>query len=351
VFTISGESSVNSIEWDPAGNLYYLSPTNTYFAHFGTLALGASSATATRIQPYLPGAHGMAFDPYTGNMMIFGANYIYQAAVTRTNFTIVSQLDLGGRGIIDLDLGQVDGKGHLFVADHSGYVVFLDYSQTRVINHPANYMQLAYLDAHLDDVAPTQLRGSTNVADLVMDLSFTPEAWAPGTPVTLTIKITNRGPGAATGVQAVAPFPPETTIRSIDPSQGKATVTNGTLICDVGSLLNGGTAKVAVDFISATDTPFRERATVTAMETDPVFVNNTQAVLRYPFYIANLLFAANGPAIVQVSAEPNRSYTLQSTTNFAAWTSVTATNPLTTPFTLADPRGIAPRLFYRVVRQ
>ncbi len=113
----------------------------------------ATSAELERVHVGLPAAHGGVYDPFSGDVIVFGDTH-------------VTQLDLAGNIVSDLDLmdfpgvtpefdqGTVDGEGHLFAASNTGHLLFVDYSASGVVNDPSNFVDLPFLDTNLDDIAP-----------------------------------------------------------------------------------------------------------------------------------------------------------------------------------------------------
>ena len=54
--------------------------------------------------------------------------------------TIVSTRNFSSLGISQLDQGAVDGQGHLYVADNTGKLLFVDYSQTGLIGDSSDFV-------------------------------------------------------------------------------------------------------------------------------------------------------------------------------------------------------------------
>ena len=54
-----------------------------------------------------------------------------------TTMKVVSDRDFSSMGISSLDQGAVDGKGHLYVADNGGRLLFVDYSKSGLIGAPS----------------------------------------------------------------------------------------------------------------------------------------------------------------------------------------------------------------------
>lgn len=155
--TISGsEPKITGIAFDGAGKAYYTTAPPAGGGNFGTIDL--STGATSQLQPDLPAAHGIQFDPFTGDLILFGDGHITQVA---TDGTIVSDLDLSDD--VQFDQGTVDGKGHLFVASNTGSIMtFLDYRSSRLVGDGSNFLDQTSsgFPANLDDVAPLSGRGS-----------------------------------------------------------------------------------------------------------------------------------------------------------------------------------------------
>lgn len=146
---VGDDTQITSIAWDSAGRAYYTSSGAGGGGSFGSVDFG--TFTTKRIMSSLPAAHGMVFDPYTGDLVLMGANNITQISVGAAP-KVVSDLSLPGEG--NFDQGTVDGKGHLFAASHQGRMLFVDYSASRKVANPGNYKVLRRLVDALDDIAP-----------------------------------------------------------------------------------------------------------------------------------------------------------------------------------------------------
>ena len=132
-----------------AGNsAFYTSSTYEGFGNFGRIDLG--TLTTSRLLRGLRGAHGITFDPYTGNLFLVGGFAIVQIDPANPG-TIRSQ-----RLVPEMrfDQGSADGKGRLFVASNTGHLVVVDFSSTRLVGDANNVVVKAFLDENLDDLAP-----------------------------------------------------------------------------------------------------------------------------------------------------------------------------------------------------
>ena len=156
---VGSNTSLTTLIFTPGGTVYYTASGGGGFGAFGTVVLGATAVT-TGLLAGVPAAHGGVYDPFTGDIILFGDNHVTQIDIG-TN-TIVSDLDLATRGLsLNLDQGTVDGAGHLFAASNTGELLFIDYSATGLVAAPANFLAAPFLAANLDDVAPLVGAGSS----------------------------------------------------------------------------------------------------------------------------------------------------------------------------------------------
>ena len=93
------------------GIAFYTSGGDSGGGNFGTIDLstGVTTALLTGVQY----AHGMIYDPFTGDLIISGGNELAQ--INPTTDALVSLLTLSGDPTEELDQGAVDGQGHLYL--------------------------------------------------------------------------------------------------------------------------------------------------------------------------------------------------------------------------------------------
>lgn len=162
VVTVSGASSaVTHITFAPGlapGMAFYTDGTDSGFGDFGTinLATGVTTALLTNV-PY---AHGMVYDPFTGDLILAGGDTIAQVS---TSGTVLSTLALNSGQ--ELDQGAVTGNGQLYWADNTGNLVFIDYANTGFIGASTDFVSNNFFISSLDDIAPLVGSGGTNVPE------------------------------------------------------------------------------------------------------------------------------------------------------------------------------------------
>src|SRR5262249_12330282 len=118
--------------------------------NFGTINL--QTFTTTRIFSDLPAARGIMYDPFTSDLILVGLSDVTQ--IDPKTMSIVSTRDVSSLGLSRLDQGSADGQGHLFLADNSGKLLFIDYSQTGKVDTSNDVVIAQDLAYHLDDVVP-----------------------------------------------------------------------------------------------------------------------------------------------------------------------------------------------------
>ena len=154
---ISGDDTViSALAFDKAGTAYYTNGGGGGYGNFGIVDL--STFTTKRYFTNLPASHGIIYDPLTGDLIIVGSSHVTQ--IDPTTMKVVSDREFSSMGIWSLDQGSVDGKGHLYVADNGGRLLFVDYSKTGLIGDPSNFVATPFVANYFDDVAPLAGLGS-----------------------------------------------------------------------------------------------------------------------------------------------------------------------------------------------
>ena len=154
VRSLSGNDVViSSLAFDKGGNAYYTAGGSGGHGSVGRIDM--TTFTTTRYLTNVDAAHGMAYDAYTGHLMLFGDSHVAQ--IDPATMNIVSTRAFAG---VQFDQGTTDGRGHLFVADNNGQLLFMDYSDSHLVGAASNFVDLRFLDSCLDDVAPLSGPGS-----------------------------------------------------------------------------------------------------------------------------------------------------------------------------------------------
>ena len=90
---------------------------------------------------------------------------------------------------------------------------------------------------------------ATNLVDLTLSMTNTPNPGVVASPMTLTFQVTNRGPAGATGVVISNQLPAGATFVS-GSAPGGCTTNGSTVFCSLGAITNSGFASASVVFIA-----------------------------------------------------------------------------------------------------
>jgi len=180
------DSVITQVISGAPGNLFfYTNGGSGGFGNYGTITFDtgnpdtANTYTTSRMHgaggsvsgSTLPAAHGGVFDPFTGDVIIFGDDHMTQLDLAGN---IVSDRNFNGAACDSdpngvnpqFDQGTVDGNGHAFVASNTGQLFFVDYSASGLIGDVNNFLDCQVLDTNLDDVAPLVGMGSTDPCEI-----------------------------------------------------------------------------------------------------------------------------------------------------------------------------------------
>ncbi len=111
-------------------------------------------------------------------------------------------------------------------------------------------------------------------ANLSLTKTDNPDPAASGGELLYNLLITNNGPSTATNVTLTDVLPASVTLVSAIPSQGSCSGTT-TVTCNLGAILNAGTASVGILVVTSGSGSITNNASVTATEPDPVPANNS----------------------------------------------------------------------------
>lgn len=99
-----------------------------------------------------------------------------------------------------------------------------------------------------------------------------------GQNITYTLVVTNDGPGLATSVSLTDTLPTTVTFKSATSTQGNCVAVNTNLICNLGDLSNGASARVVLTVNTTTAGDLINKATVTSTAIELDAQNNTVSI-------------------------------------------------------------------------
>ncbi|MCP3978028.1 MAG: DUF11 domain-containing protein, partial [bacterium] len=108
---------------------------------------------------------------------------------------------------------------------------------------------------------------TVQTADLTLTKTDSPDPAPSVGPLLYTLLVTNNGPDTATAVTLTDTLPASTTFQSATPSQGSCSGTT-TVTCNLGAILNGGTASVEILVTTSGPGSITNNASVAAHEID-----------------------------------------------------------------------------------
>lgn len=142
------DTEVTDIAFDGQGKAYYTTGVVSGVGNFGTIDL--STGTTTRLLSGIDAGHGIAYDPYSQTLFLFGDASVFQID-PRHPQTVLSSMVVPSA---QFDNGTTDGLGHLYVASNTGELVVVDYHQSMRLGDARNVVTQLTLHNALDDVAP-----------------------------------------------------------------------------------------------------------------------------------------------------------------------------------------------------
>ncbi len=124
----------------------------------------------------------------------------------------------------------------------------------------------------------TVLVASSSSADVSIVKTATPNPVTQGTLLVYTLTVTNNGPATATTVDVQDMLPSSATYLSSSWTQGSCSEAGGTVVCQLGTLANAGTATITILTLPGASGTIVNTATVAADQADPNPSNNTSSV-------------------------------------------------------------------------
>jgi uncharacterized repeat protein (TIGR01451 family) len=139
-------------------------------------------------------------------------------------------------------------------------------------------------------------------ADLTVGLLDAPDPALVGELLTYTVSVTNNGPTTASGVTVTNNLPLSVVVQSTGASQGTVVVNANVVVCNFGTLTNGGRATATINVIPTAQGLIVATATVRANQADSNNGNNTATANTAVGPAANLVLTLTDspdPVVVQ----------------------------------------------------
>lgn len=146
--------NITSLAFTPDNGVFFTDAGAGGTGDFGSIDL--TTGVATILHSRVVAAHGMVYDPFSGDLILGGGNQITQIDPA-TNAILGSATF--SRNVFDQ--GAVDGNGHIFWASNRGQMFFMDYSTTHDVGNANNFFSDNFYQSNLDDVAPLIGAGGT----------------------------------------------------------------------------------------------------------------------------------------------------------------------------------------------
>ncbi len=173
-------------------------------------------------------------------------------------------------GVVTCNLGDIASGGNATVTINGTPSGVGDISNTAVVTSDA-------ADPNPDDNSDTEnttISPAAGSADLAVTISDAPDPVIAGNTLTVTLDVANDGPDDATNTVLVYDIPAGVNIDSVTESQGSCIVTATQVICNLGTVPDGGTADVVIEMTPLLPGVLTHTAQVSSDVDDPDPDNN-----------------------------------------------------------------------------
>ena len=180
----------------------------------------------------------------------------------------------GGGGTVDCDLGSLSGGGA-----EATVRIRVRAQATGTLTNTAT-VSGNEADSNPSNNSVTTDTQSVAVADVAVAKVDSNQTVALGDNITYTVRLLNRGPSPATGIDIIDTIPTGTTFVSASTNKGVFSSLppvggTGTLTANISNLAPDGTAEITIVVKPGAAGEYHNHATVTANETDPDSSNNS----------------------------------------------------------------------------
>ncbi|MSU20156.1 MAG: hypothetical protein EXS30_02025, partial [Pedosphaera sp.] len=199
-------------------------------------------------------------------------------------------------------------------------------------------------------------KGFQSLTDLSIALTGPPDRATVGQQLTYTGTIGHQGEIAGSGVTVTIPLPSNAKFVSASFIQGSVSEVGGALIYNLGNMESAQQATFTFVVTPTEPGKITIRASVTGNEADPGPFNNSDSVetvvVGDPSEVPKLMVARLENQMLRffLSVTPQRTYSLQASTNLLSWVNVTNFNASSSSFSL-DPSTAAKfkEQFFRII--
>ncbi len=176
-----------------------------------------------------------------------------------------------------------------------------------------------------------------------------PSVVLPGSNLTYSVSIFNRGPSTAAGVTLTDPLPDGVSFESALSSQGTYSLGDGLVTFNLGALSVGASATASLSVVPRHYGLLTNTLTVASQETDLNPANNSAQSVTAVLGLS-IRPVLNGQYQLTVASAPGQTYVIQSSSDLSSWTPVsTNTAGAGSPIVFPVSPQSASHAFYRVV--
>jgi filamentous hemagglutinin family protein len=152
------DTAISGIAFDPHNQTTYYT-TGGYYGNsvgdFGTI--NPSTGKTTALLTNTTGLNTLAYDPFTGDLITVGGNFINQINPSTGQIVSTKNISnvLGNNGGYALENIALTGTGQLFASSggsNGGQLFFLDYAKSELVGSNSNFMASPFLASYLSGV-------------------------------------------------------------------------------------------------------------------------------------------------------------------------------------------------------
>ena len=218
-----------------------------------------------------------------GGTLTYTVTLVNNGPSPATAITVTNALPFSAQiQSVAVDQGNTSTLGNVVFWDVSRLAMGATATATITVMPTTEGLITATATAGLKEFDPVTANNTATITttvgpacDLVLGLIGFPDAVVAGSNVTYTITVANQGPSDATGVVVNDTLPALVTVVSTNTTQGTISISNRTVICNLGTLTNGAGAAITIVAATTTNGTLTTTATVTATQPDANAANNS----------------------------------------------------------------------------